>query len=318
MRNDDAELERMRAGISCATLLERHGWLLDREESTRRAPKYRRGEGEILIVNHDGRGWWDPTGTAKGDVFALAQRLNPGLNFGEIRKLLRPLVGLAPTWPTAHGNRQRRAGSAATPAERWSTRPPLCGHGPVWTYLTLGRGLPPVVLNAASRADILREGAYGNAWFAHRDTAGEVSHVEIRGPDYRGALAGGQKALFRLATAATPKRLAITEAPIDALSLAALEGMRPDTLYAATGGGIGPGTETALDRLLAGLVGVPGAVLLAASDANDAGERHAARLAEIAGGRIACERLRPVEGVDWNDVLRSTAGEGRGGEGRGA
>ena len=312
MRNDDTELECLRAGVSCATLLERHGWRLDRQESTRRAPKYRRGEGEIIIVNHDGRGWWDPTGTAKGDVFALAQRLNPGLNFGDVRKLLRPLVGLAPSCHAISGSRRRTADPPATPAERWRTRPALRGQAPVWTYLTRSRSLPPVVLNAASRADILRDGAYGSAWFAHHDTAGEVCHVEIRGPDYRGALAGGQKALFRLATAAAPKRLVITEAPIDALSLAALEGMRPDTLYAATGGGIGPGTAAALDSLLAGRVGVPGAVLVAASDANEAGERHAARLAEIAGGWIAWERLRPTDGVDWNDVLRSGIGQGRG------
>jgi len=67
MRADDAELERFRREVSCATLLERWpaGWRLDRRESTRRALKYRRGEGEILIINHDGHGWWDPLSSAK-------------------------------------------------------------------------------------------------------------------------------------------------------------------------------------------------------------------------------------------------------------
>ena len=79
------------------------GWRLDQRESTKRAPKYRRGEGEIIIVNHDGRGWWDATGSAKGDVFNLIQRLNPSLNFGAVRKVLRAFVGIPQPscWPNA-------------------------------------------------------------------------------------------------------------------------------------------------------------------------------------------------------------------------
>jgi len=61
--------------------------------------KYRRGADEIIIVNHDGRGKWDATGSAKGDVFNLVQHLDPLLNFGEVRKLLRGLVGFVPTLP---------------------------------------------------------------------------------------------------------------------------------------------------------------------------------------------------------------------------
>jgi hypothetical protein len=62
------------------------GWRLDRRESTRRSLKYRCGEGEILIVNHDGHGWWDPQSSAMGDVFDLVQHLDPSLNFGQVRK----------------------------------------------------------------------------------------------------------------------------------------------------------------------------------------------------------------------------------------
>jgi hypothetical protein len=64
-------------------------------------------------------------------------------------------------------------------------------------------------------------------------------------------------------------RLAVAEAPIDAMPLAALEGPRANTLYLATGGGIGPCTEMAL---VAALRCVSHAVLLAATDA-DAGGR---------------------------------------------
>lgn len=97
MSGHDAELDQFRQGVSCAVLLERATppWQLDRQGSTRRALKYRRQEGEVVIVNHDGRGWWDPQGSAKGDVFDLVQFLDPGLNFGQVRKALRPFVGLS-------------------------------------------------------------------------------------------------------------------------------------------------------------------------------------------------------------------------------
>jgi hypothetical protein len=54
-------------------------------ESTARALIYRRGPGEILTVNHCGRGWWDPQDADKGDVFDLEQYLGPRLNFGQVR-----------------------------------------------------------------------------------------------------------------------------------------------------------------------------------------------------------------------------------------
>src|SRR3954447_10661125 len=66
----DAELDLFRRTVNCAAVLERMmgGWRLDLRESTRRALKYRRGAGEIIIVNHDGRGWWDATGHARRRV----------------------------------------------------------------------------------------------------------------------------------------------------------------------------------------------------------------------------------------------------------
>ena len=151
----------------------------------------------------------------------------------------------------------------------------------------------------------MREGPYGSAWFAHRDEANAVTHIEIRGPGFKGSLRGGTKTLFRLAGGGPRhNRLVITEAPIDTLSVAAIEGIRADTLYAATGGGMGPGTLQAIERLLAEMARWPDALLAGATDANRAGERYAARHAELAAAAgIAFERLAPPLGADWNDVL---------------
>jgi hypothetical protein len=283
MQAEDAELEQFRRGVNCAALLEgwAPSWRLDRKESTRRALKYRREEGEVLIVNHDGRGWWDPQSSAKGDIFDLVQYLDPNLNFGQVRRELRRFVGVAPTFPLALSNRTKNEPGVPI-ATRWMARPRLRRASPVWAYLARTRRLPAQVLEAADRADILRKEPYGSAWFAHRDDANTVTHVEIRGPDFKGSLQGGTKSLFRLSRAAPRhSRVVITEAPIDALSVAAIEGIRADTLYVATGGGMGPGTVQAIERLLGQMTQYPDALFAGATDANRAGERYAARHAEL-------------------------------------
>jgi hypothetical protein len=127
--SDEAELEHFRASVNCAAVLETMGvgWKLDARESTRRALKYRRGEGEILIINHDGRGWWDPLSCAKGDVFDLVQHLDPRLNFGRVRQVAAPPgrrgAGLSGCTSAGEGEGGRPTDSrtlepATTPARR--------------------------------------------------------------------------------------------------------------------------------------------------------------------------------------------------------
>ena len=313
MSGHDTELDQLRAGVSCAVLLERlqPGWLLDKGESTPRCLKYRRGAGEVLIVNHGGRGWWDPMSDAKGDVFSLTQHLDPALNFGQVRKLLRGMVGVRP----AHAELQRGPAKPEKPvvpvAQLWARRRRLSRGSATWGYLTGERALPPAVLQAADLFDAVREGPHGSAWFAHRDHGGRLTGIDMRGPDWRGFSKQSDKSLFRLpGGTGRLARLAVCEAPIDTLSLAALEALRADTLYLATTGGMGPLTLTCLDALLQDLAGQPDAVLVAATDADPAGERHAQRLAaraEAAG--VRSERLTPPNGRnDWNDVLVSGRG----------
>jgi Protein of unknown function (DUF3991)/Toprim-like len=307
---DDAELQLFRSSVNCAAVLEGMvgGWKLDVRESTRRALKYRRNKGEVLIITHDGRGWWDPLSQAKGDIFDLVQYLDSDLNFGQVRQVLRRFVAVAATYPTAIRTRQGR-GPNRPPRERWAKRPRLHPGTPAWAYLVGTRCLPTEILTAATAQDVVRECYYGSAWFAHR-TDGAASHVEVRGPDYKGSLAGGHKTLFVFGQANEDvHRVAITEGPIDALSLAALEGSRRDTLYVATCGGMGPGTLGALQAMLARLATIPDTLIASAAEANVAGDRYAERHAELAANAgIHFERLRPPEGLDFNDVLKQGRG----------
>ena len=307
MTRHDPEIEELRDKVHCAVVLERTPpcWKLDRKESTKLSLKYRRGKGEILIVSHAGRGWWDPTSDAKGDVFRLVQRLEPGLSFGHVRKRLRAFAGLSPSFPS--GDRAGcPKGSDRAVAARWAERKAVWSNSPAWRYLRRKRGLSPAIIEAASVAGVLREGPVGSAWFAHFDRAGAVAHVDVRGPTYKGSLTGGVKSLFRLPFNGPPlPRLVLTEAAIDALSLAAIENLRGDTLYAATGGGMGRGTIAALEALLVNIAMLPSALFCSATDANGPGDRFADRHQSLAREfGIPFARLRPpIECGDWNEVL---------------
>ncbi len=309
MPSYDPEIQHLRKGVHCATLLEHQSppWTIDRKESTKHCLKYRRGSGEILILNHEGRGWWDPQSDAKGDVFDLVQHFEPSLNFGQVRKVLREFIGLAPAFPETLRRRKKNLPDSP-PADRWATQPQCTPKSRAWTYLTQHRQLPFRVLTPASAADVLREGPHGSAWFAHRDDSGKVTHVEIRGSTYKGSLKGGTKTLFRFhGGSSPPARFVLAEAPIDALSLAVIEGLRRDTLYAATGGGMGTPTIEAITHILSQMAAIPGAVFCSAADANPAGDRYALRHQELAAAAgLAFARLKPpIENGDWNDVLRN-------------
>jgi len=299
---DESDLDLLRPGVSCAAVLEQFaGWKLDKRESTRRALKYRRGRGEIIIVNHDGHGWWDPTSDAKGDVFDLVRHLEAGLTFGQACGVLQRFVGVVPTYPATL--RERRSRARCSPAERWDRRAAIRPGCPAWRYLAEQRAIPDAILASAARHDAIRCGSHGSAWFAHR-AARALTHVEVRSATYKGSLVGGRKTLFRFGgTATSLRRVAVLEAPIDALSLAALEQAVDEVLYVATGGGMGPGTLVAIDELVTRVREARG-ILVSAADANEPGDRFALRHAELAAeAGVKFERLRPPEGLDWNDVL---------------
>jgi hypothetical protein len=146
-----------------------------------------------------------------------------------------------------------------------------------------------------------RQRASGRAWFAHRDHDGQLTGIEICGPHYRGFSPGGTKTLFRLPgrlrTSTVPTtRMVVTEAPIEAMSVAALEQFRADTLYVATAGGMGPGAIAALERELWALsTQESGGEPAIRHRRRDAGDRDAAPLTEMTDGiDVRSTRLRPA------------------------
>lgn len=306
---ETSEVEYLKERVSCAAVLEKAGFAVDVKESTRRAVKHRRGD-EIVIVIHDGKGWFDPQSDAKGDVFSLIRHLDGG-GFTDALASAAELVGFTPAEPV-WTRAPREQEPVASLSERWAVRRKPWPGSATWRYLRDERCLPDIIIRAAIRQDRLRDGPYGSMWAAHVDDAGTVTGWEERGPDWRGFSTGGAKMLFRLG-APESSRLCVTEAAIDAMSLAAFEGLREGSLYLSTGGGWSPATDAAVRTLAARR----GAQLVAATDANAQGQAFAARLRDIAE-EAGCDWFRltpPAE--DWNDALRAKRRENKeNGEGR--
>lgn len=301
-------------GVSCATLLENHHFLLVAEKSTKRCLKYRNGN-EHIIVNHDGKGWWDaqrPRGTpdSSGDVFALCRRLDPAMKWREVCSTLGALVGVEPKGAAYVAQKVART-DERSPAERWAERKSLYRGGKVWNYLIGERCLPEAIVRAAVAKGCLRDG-YHAAWFAHTDEQGAVCGAELRGPDTHMCLGGTVKTLFRFQPGSVQpvRRLVICEAAIDALSFAALDqAYMPGTLYASTAGGMGPETIAAIQTHLAAMKALPEAVLVVATDDDDAGNAFADtlyRLADDAGVDFT-RRLPPDRAKDFNQTLKNRA-----------
>ncbi|MER8402567.1 DUF3991 and toprim domain-containing protein [Mesorhizobium sp. M1348] len=296
---EKTDIEALRGRVGCAAVLETSGFTVDLKESTRKAVKYRHGD-DIIIVIHDGKGWFDPLSNAKGDVYSLVQHLDGG-DFLEALLQVASLAGFVPSEPAWKLQSRETRPDQSVP-KRWAARRKPWRGSTTWRYLRDERRIPEQVIATAIAQNVLREGPRGSMWAAHSDAAGLVTGWEERGPQWRGFAAGGGKVLFRLGTVKAT-RICVSEAAIDAMSLAALERIRRDTLYASTGGGWSPATDTAL-RMLAGS---PNRRLVAATDANPQGEAFVSRLRELAGD-VACdfERLKPLA-EDWNAMLQDAA-----------
>jgi Protein of unknown function (DUF3991)/Toprim-like len=295
------DLEDLRDKVPCGAVLETEGWKIDRQESTKHAVKYRRSEGEIVIVTHAGKGWFDPMSDAKGDVFGLSEHLG---SFGFVKAFERvsELVGFVPSQTV--WKKPARHNTNASITVRWNFRPRIKPGSATWRYLNELRCIPQEILHRAIAQDCIREGPYCSVWAAHKDAAGTVTGWEERGPQWRGFATGGSKRLFQFG-GINSKQLCVTEAAIDALSLAAIEAAQSanfsETLYVSTGGGWSPNT----DALLRNYAQTPRLHLIAATDRNRQGERYAERLRLIAE-EVGCRfsRLLP-DNEDWNEDLKA-------------
>jgi hypothetical protein len=169
------------------------------------------------------------------------------------------------------------------------------------SYLN-ARGIRPEVLDCPRFAGTWRVDGRGDLLFPHRDGPDleDVCGFERKNAQFAGFSAGGTKTLWTSNTREDDARLVMTEAVIDAFSYHQL---RPDDCarYASTSGAFG---ERQGRHLAAAIARMPvGSALVIATDNDEAGEKLAAKIMNLAGG-IRVERHASPIGKDWNECLQ--------------
>ncbi len=207
--------------------------------------------------------------------------------------------------PTPQDPRQRDQPAMST---RWTRAPIVQPDSPAFKHLTEDLGLSPAIVEAATKGDALREGPGGNAWYPHRDANGGITGVSTDSKDLPHAmLRGSQKALFRLAGGDSPTRIVFTEQPAEALAIAQIEKLRPDTLYVASAGSLSAGSSKALAEELKKIAELPGAELGIATNRGNQGEttaQYVAKVAETAG--VQTVRYAPTDkSFTWTAYLKA-------------
>jgi len=299
----DPELESFKTSIDLRAYAAGQGYVLDGKESWRGSAVMRHAGGDKVIIKRDADGhyvYFSVRDDADhGTIIDFAQnRLR--LNFGALRKELRPWVGrpaddvpYPPLLPTAKD--RMRVETAYTRMQDASGHP----------YLENERAIPAALLRSDRFSGRVRIDARGNAVFPHFDQEG-LCGFEIKNRGFTGFATGGRKGLWLSHETSDDNRLVFCESAIDAVSYAVLF---PDdrTRYASIGGQLSP---QQCELMRAAAAGMPvDAKIVAATDADSSGGKLADNIRNSVGltGRadLTVVLHQPEGFKDWNDQLRN-------------
>jgi 5S rRNA maturation endonuclease (ribonuclease M5) len=168
-------------------------------------------------------------------------------------------------------------------------------------YLQNVRKIDAITLNDARFSAQIRVDSQGNAIFPHFDRDG-ITGYEIKNKGFTGFAVGGEKGLWHSSNLGTASRIVIVESAIDGLSHAQIK-RAPEAGYVSVGGAL---SDKQRD-LVAGLLEKAlerGAVVVLATDKDQAGHDLAEQIQKLAPDGLRIERQEPVHGKDWNDELK--------------
>lgn len=310
--NRSDELHLFKTSINLSEYAAAQGYILDRAHSSHNSVAMRGPNGDKIIIARDaGSGHWL--------YFSIADTQDNGtivnfvdhrqhLSLGDIRKELRPWIGLAappPKHPPATAYQPEmepiQKDRAAMLAQFGAMTPLLHGH----TYLEEERHIPRTVLEAPRFTGRIYTDRYCNAVFLHHDHHGGVCGYEVRNYRFKGFARGGSKGLWHSTARPDDITLVITESAIDALSYHTLHGLE-HARYCSIAGEISPLQR---ELLASGIQKLPeGSTIILATDQDKGGEKLAHDLRTIAAstGRenLRVIEHRPERAGDWNDALR--------------
>jgi hypothetical protein len=299
----DDELSRFKSEISlvdyaCAEF----GYELQVRESSK-SSKVLKCAGDKIIVTRqqDGHDVYFSTGDDRdcGSIVDFLQR-RKSVNLGQVRKELRAWL---PGAKRPALSRPQRPPDRPQPIEKdlekvvqaWEKMKPYTG-----AYLTEQRGIEPHTIEAFG----VRQDERGNACVPHKNGDG-LTGWESKNQGFTGFATGGKRQVTFTRIDDSPlKKLVICEAAIDCMSYFQLH-HEPGNVYLSTAG-----TQLSSEQReqLAGLLakaGQQGLTVSLAMDADAAGEKMAAEIAQMAPQGAQMVREVPEVGKDWNEALQA-------------
>ncbi|WP_225741619.1 DUF3991 and TOPRIM domain-containing protein [Halospina sp. K52047b] len=312
MRENRAnELNDFKREINLAEYAAAQGYQLDRRESSRNSAVMRRESDDdkiIIATDTDGHGIYFSVRDDQdnGSIIDFVQR-RQGLNLGQTRKELRPWCGDSSSYrplpiperirkpEPSNANRQAAMGSFAQMQSQ-----PKGGHPRLQE-----RGISSETLTDRRFAQVIRQDSRGNAVFPHYDEAG-LSGYELKNRDFTGFSRGGEKRLWVTSNIEHAPRIVVTESAIDALSHAEITG-DTEAAYISIGGQPSPEQWEALAAKLTEAQ-ERGASVVIGTDADEPGDKLAARIEELTPG---AKRDEPEQGKDWNQQLTDALDAGK-------
>lgn len=301
--NRDDELARFKTDINLVSYCAGFGYEIEKAESSRTSTIMRSG-GEKIGVAVDTDGHWvysDLKNEGKGGSIIDFVQNTQGLNLGQVRKELRGAAGQISQIPIAQRPRKPEPSSHLRQAVQhaYITTRPINGHH---DYLEQERGIESETLTDPRFELMVKTDIRGNAIFPHHDDMG-LSGYEIRGQDFKGFSKHGEKTIWHSANLNdAPQEIVFVEGAINALSHAQLH-PNPLAAYVSIGGQMSQEQQQLVAKVMRDAAQM-GAVIVFATDGDEAGEKHAQALRVLAPAGAAIKRDRPEQGMDWNDQLR--------------
>jgi len=295
----DDELARFKTDINLVAYCAGCGFELDEAESSGTSTIMRRGREKIgVAVDTDGHWIYsDLRNEGRGGSIIDFVQHTQNLNLGQVRKELRGAAGHIAQIPIAQRPRKPQRSSHSRQAVMHAYIKARSTGG-THDYLQNDRGIESSTLEDPRFSPMVKVDPRGNAIFPHYDEQG-LSGYEIRGQDFKGFSKHGEKTIWHSANLEDAHEVIFVEGAINALSHAQLH-PNPQAAYVSIGGQMSQQQKQLVAKVMRDAAG-RGAVIVLATDADDAGEAHAQALKALAPAGAKIERDRPQHGMDWNE-----------------
>ncbi len=302
------EIERFKTEINLSEYAATVGFVIDRQESSRRSIVMRNASDKIAIARNPNMHYVYYSFRDEldnGTIIDFIQNRHER-NIGRIRKELRPWIGEGGQSPTPPVLNYYQKEIEPTEKNRqailleFSKQEEITG---LHRYLTAERLIPESVYLSARFKGRIYTDKYKNAVFPHYDDNG-LCGFEKKNKNYTGFTRGGTKTIWISNCFKTDVRLVVVESGIEALSHYALFKNEGDRYCSMSGSW----SEDALKLIINMHNKFKGETVLAFNN-DEPGLRLIEKFKGAIGekGKSVSSEL-PKEGGDWNELLKQISG----------